>query len=488
MKSTTEISPSSVDSTIATFRQGVRALIFSKDRAMQLDACLTSMIRTCADLTELDISVLYKASDSFSASQYITLSSIYPAIDFISETHFFFNLGRFLESTDYILFVVDDCLFRKPWSIAEVVQWLVNYPEILGFSLRLGLNITHCFSLDCDQLSPEYESKPGRIDSEILTFDWTRGDGDWGYPLEVSSSVYRSADILPLLKGQQGINNPNSLETHLSKMASSFAATHNRLSCYAESVAFCIPFNLVQENYFNRTILNPARTVSMLSWLFDNGYRFDISCLNSFIPNACHADCEIPLLWPTAENVVINCRLDIKEQNNQLRSLTERKTAQETIGARLFHLTQRSETSQDWLDDLLQRVDHYIELQGTEMVRAIGSFRRAADASASVYQEELKKYENQALLTGEYLRTKEARCWELTDEISSLQSYMDKVLSAKNAELQELVESVGHLKDEISAIQSSRTWRLKMALYSVAKRVARLTFVLRNAFKLTKRT
>ena len=57
-------------------------LIFSKDRAMQLDSCLSSLFSTCIDAEKLDISVLYKASDIYSEAQYRTLGEYYTEINF----------------------------------------------------------------------------------------------------------------------------------------------------------------------------------------------------------------------------------------------------------------------------------------------------------------------------------------------------------------------------------------------------------------------
>jgi hypothetical protein len=105
-------------------------------------------------------------------------------------------------------------------------------------------------------------------------------------------------------------------------------------------------------------------------------------------------------------------------------------------------------------------VDHYIQLQSLEMVRSAGTFQTA-----------LKDYESKANITGEYLRTKEERCWELTDEISRLQLYMETVLVAKSAEFEELKTKLNRLQGEFGAIQSSITWKITMGLRSIIKRI-----------------
>ena len=441
---------------------GIRTLIFSKDRAMQLDACLSSLLSTCEEPTELGICVLYKASDSYSSAQYITLREFYPRVEFVVETSFYTDLLRILGSAEYILFIVDDCVFRKYWSIHEVIHSLTEYPDILGFSLRLGVNLTYCYSLDRDQSVPEHNSMLGCHGREILSFDWTRGEGDWGYPLEVSSSVYRSVDILQFLFEEPGIHNPNSLEKHLSRRAPTHALLRQRLSCYAEGVAFCIPFNLVQNDYFNRSVLNPARTVSMLAWLFDNGYRFDLSVLSTFVPNACHADCKLPLLLQKPDDVLIEASLNFQQLNYDARLCMERTTGQDVTGARLFNLThgQGLQLQQNWLGGFLQLADHYIQMQSLEMVR-----------SAGIFQTALKDFESKASITGEYLRTKEERCWELTDEISRLQNYMETVLDAKSVEVEELKTKLNILQEEFGAIQSSITWKIAMVLRSIIIRI-----------------
>ncbi|WP_295442894.1 hypothetical protein [uncultured Thiodictyon sp.] len=456
------------------------ALIFSKDRAMQLDACLSSLLGTCADSGELRIAVLYKASDSYSAAQYAALQTHYPVIAFISETSFHSDLVRCLRGFQHILFLVDDCVFRTPWSIVEVVEWLEAHPETLGFSLRLGLNITYCFSLDCDQPMPAYVSARGRDGRAILSFEWTEAVGDWGYPLEVSSSVYRGADILRVVLEERDIRNPNSLEKHLSMRAPTLTATQHRLSCYEEGVAFCIPFNVIQQEYFNRSVLNPARSAAMLAWLFDNGYRFDVSQLSAFLPNACHTDYDLSLLLrkPSDAWVAASLRVAGLEQDSPAR--LARGTGQETSDARLFNLTRWDGASQGWLTRLLERADHYIEQQSAEMMLVIATFQATLTekqslfqatlqelesqrqimgeyliGKESLFQTTLQELESQRQITGEYLLGKEARCRELAEEIGLLNTRitrMQAALAAKDAELCEQAAKCDHLQDELQSI------------------------------------
>ena len=80
---------------------------------------------------------------------------------------------------------------------------------------------------------------------DLLLFDWTSGESDFAYPLEVSSSVYRVSDIEPLLK-HLDFSNPNILEATLDANKSTYQATKPNLLCYGSSVAFCNPANKVQ--------------------------------------------------------------------------------------------------------------------------------------------------------------------------------------------------------------------------------------------------
>ncbi len=266
----------------------ITGLIFSKDRAMQLDAALSSLFLHCRDIRVLHCQVLYTVSDSFPEGQYHRLTKEYNSVEFIRETDFRNQVLSDLESYEYVLFSVDDTIFVRDFSLQNITQMLQNNPDALGFSLRLGTNTTYSYPRDISQELPVFTE----IDINTLKYDWTTAQGDFGYPLEISSSVYRVNDIFPLLR-QIDFTNPNTLEGQMAANRHLFGDKENCLMCGNRSIAFCNPVNIVQDVCRNRAGNNPRYSIAELSRMFEQGYRIDVEKYAGFVPNACHQEVEL---------------------------------------------------------------------------------------------------------------------------------------------------------------------------------------------------
>lgn len=281
------------------------AVIFSRDRPLQLDATIRSLRRNCDDIGSADIRVLYVTSTPAFAAGYGVLANEHPGVEFLRESDFKADLVRLVEGTSHVMFLVDDTLFVGPLSLARAIQTVDAVPACLGFSFRLGKNTTHCYPLDQPQSLPPFEE----LDSSVLTFDWTDAEHDFGYPLELSSSLYRTSDVLPLLCELE-YRNPNTLESALAQHADSFRETRPRLACYGQSVALSVPANLVQTAWKNRVNSNPALTAEALADAYARGQRLDVERYRGFVANACHQELEFSFTRrpdvPTV-SVVIPC-------------------------------------------------------------------------------------------------------------------------------------------------------------------------------------
>ncbi len=267
--------------------QRISAVIFSKDRALQLDATLRSLELNCDDLDIAEVRVLYKTSAPRYSAGYRILASKHTRVAFHREVDFKADLVSLVDGSDYVLFLVDDTLFVGGLSIEAAIGVPKRDPTCLGFSYRLGPNTTYCYAVDKPQRLPVFEE----IGSGLLAFDWTEADHDFGYPLELSSSLYRSSDLLPLLRDLD-YRNPNTLETALSQRASSFRGSRPRLACYPQSVAVSVPANLVQTAWDNRSDGRPHLSAEALDRRYADGARLDVEQYRGFVPKACHQELE----------------------------------------------------------------------------------------------------------------------------------------------------------------------------------------------------
>ena len=261
------------------------AVVFSKDRAMQLEAMLLSFHRHCRDYDLVRVNVLYTSSDDRHENQYRQLQEVFENVTFVRETDFKNDLLALLSGYRFVLFLVDDNLFVAGFALADAWHHLDHQPRALAFSLRLGRNITYHYMSDCPQTVPAFTA----LDENILTYDWTSATCYFGYPLDLSSSVYRVQDLRPLLMSLV-YTNPNTLEAALDLCKAQYWHKRNRLLCYARSVAFCNPINVVQRTYKNRGGNRTRFSVDHLARQFDAGKRIDIVPFAGFTPSAAHQE------------------------------------------------------------------------------------------------------------------------------------------------------------------------------------------------------
>lgn len=319
----------------------IKAVIFSYNRAMQLDGTLRSFYLHCENASSVEVYVLYRVSSTKHEAQYEVLKRDYPQVNFVRETHFkrdlevilksfyesdvqktmleivkwansfisestlpsswFFRkikkLARRLpllpmpspEGENYLLFMVDDNIFIRDFAISAVVAALHSVKDAIGFSLRLGLNTTFCYPMDAQQQIPGHQA----IMDNVLVHEWVSAQYDFNYPLEVSSSIYRASDIVPFLLGLSYAN-PNTLESEMAVRSGWFARRYPKLLWFDSSVAFCNPINKIQTVLAdNRAAVLHYYTIDDLSRKFEMGERINVEFYAGFAPNACHQEVEL---------------------------------------------------------------------------------------------------------------------------------------------------------------------------------------------------
>jgi len=320
----------------------IRCLVFSKDRAMQLDAVLHSFFLNCLDSEKYAaLHVIYKASNEFHAQQYGELSCLYPHVQFIEQKNFrrdliqtiipdkkgllrsflrdlligvgsfgfpvdsradkvvrrFFDAPRIrilkmllpkVEQETGLLFLVDDNIFVRNFFLADMVNALKRNPKAIGFSLRLGKNTQYCYIRQKKQSLPEFSF----LLPNILKYTWANADLDFAYPLEISSSLYLTNFIAPVLMAM-AFENPNDLEIKIATRSFIFRDHYPELLCFERSVAFCNPVNIVQTVYKNRAGKQVDLSIDHLAELFAQGKRINVGSFEGFVPESCHQEVEL---------------------------------------------------------------------------------------------------------------------------------------------------------------------------------------------------
>jgi len=207
-------------------------MVFTKDRPLQLDAFLRSAER-------------YAPYESMEVNRHMT-----PAL-FEEQTR------TFLAKHERVVFHTDDDVFFQ----LAVLPPVEVENEGAVWSLRLGFNTRFQHTTQRAQELP-----PGNV------WRWREADGDFGYPLTLNATVYRSADLLPLLDFH--FDNPTSLESQLAAKAHEFAPEW--MTAPIHSCCVSIPYNRVTTGSQNPISDDPRWTAPALKELWDAGYRLDI--------------------------------------------------------------------------------------------------------------------------------------------------------------------------------------------------------------------
>jgi hypothetical protein len=157
-------------------RKTVISVVFSKDRAFQLDAFLRSYRDHVLPLNL--VYVLYLATDDRHRAAYHQVFASHPHAIPLTQTSFKTDLLAMLPATGHVVFFVDDQIFTRAWDVEAIP----------GLSLRLGLNLAHCYPLNVAQQVPPVELEQG-----FVTWRWIDGEatGVTHCRLTVRSMIWR---------------------------------------------------------------------------------------------------------------------------------------------------------------------------------------------------------------------------------------------------------------------------------------------------------
>jgi hypothetical protein len=238
----------------------ISSIIFSKDRALQLDLLLNSIYQNFPETLD-DVRVIWTASSERFKLGYQTLQSEHPKIVFKQQTpDFFYDFYENICIAHYkyiCLFTDDDIVYRK--VNANGVNLLDDF-NFVCYSLRLGHNILYRDTLDeqgqavvkPDIIPPLYHYNGFTI--------WNRHSippgGYWAYPYSVDGHIFRKeiiSYIAELIMHWSNIEkfhkHPNQLEAKMQRFNCENGAM---MICDEISSIINSPNNRVQNVFENR--------------------------------------------------------------------------------------------------------------------------------------------------------------------------------------------------------------------------------------------
>ncbi len=260
-------------------------IVFSKDRACQLDALLRSM-REFFHFPHR-ICILYTTSTAEFEQGYDLVRRWHQGMEWINDVGTFGitmkNLmARIAEGPGrYLMFLVDDMMFTREFTAQGLMESLDTDEDILAVSLRMGESITYCYTRNCKTTPPDF--------SDGYRWVWkTASPGYWNYPMSQDAHIFRTSDFAELIP-RLSFMSPNTLEA----TQSGKAFPRPDMVCERTASVINVAANRVQSIYKNRC---GNISAEFLHDSFMQGLAIDVRLFAGEVYNACHIGVDLPLI------------------------------------------------------------------------------------------------------------------------------------------------------------------------------------------------
>lgn len=255
----------------------MKAIVFSRDRACQLDLLLTSLEKNAPGVFEP--TVIWRATWDRYRKSYVTCAKEHPDTQFLQEDGLTYQVRSAITRARglFAFFTDDDVLYRPLGNWA--VETLGLEENWICFSLRLGRNTDYCYPHGRKQRVPD-----------LTPWKWAEADGDFGYPMSLDGHIYRANDLSRILGGRH-FSGPNFLEEVL--MAGAGSLGRSLMCCYPTSRLVGIPVNRVQKKRPNRHAEKHSYSVQELNDRYQLGQRIDLDALDFSDIRGAHQELEM---------------------------------------------------------------------------------------------------------------------------------------------------------------------------------------------------
>lgn len=268
-------------------------IVFSYHRPMQLYALLESVQRYTTGFAH--IVVIYRADTDEYDNAYQRVKKDFDFCSFIRQSAYPYADFKPLvldalkkTSSDYVCFGVDDIIVKDFIDLKECVRGM-QLTNAFGCFLRLGKNLSYCFSMNAPQKVPPLQPVAGEI------YAWTFNDGeyDWCYPFSLDMTIYQKIDIEPLIVNAK-FKSPNSFESvlagYIHKNGKLYYAKKG--ICYGSTKIVNIPLNIVQQDH-TPNLYAKSYSAQELLHKFNMGFKIDIDPFAGINNHACHIAADI---------------------------------------------------------------------------------------------------------------------------------------------------------------------------------------------------
>ena len=267
----------------------LNGIIFSKDRAMQLDLLLESILLNF-NVENYKINILYKASNDDFQKGYDLVINKYTQFNFKKEESFKNDVLSLFDGSQYTTFFTDDDIIYKSFKLNnDELHNIFMLTNANCFSLRLGLNTVNCYTMQRLNKLNKYDTHSFYFDINLIepVISWKVNDGtnDYAYPMSLDGHIFKTEYIKSLCEVLE-YSNPNLFEVFLSN----FTRPEMIISSYENSKLVNTPINRVQETFQNLSGMKYKNSVEDLNEMYLDGVYFNFSKMDFSEINGCHQE------------------------------------------------------------------------------------------------------------------------------------------------------------------------------------------------------
>lgn len=266
----------------------INLIIWSKDRASQLELLLRSIKQNIPNM--FAITIIYTYSNKLFEDGYKKLIGEIKDVEFIYENNFYNDTvsACYNSNMEYISFCTDDTVFYDSCSYTfdDLLGYLPNNVNQV-FSFRLGLNTLaqdiHYGTIQTPLMNHVYLNK------DIISWNCKKyaSNFNYGYPLALDAHVFKKDLICDLLKRYNKWKTTNELEGHIQQSISEI----DYITSFDKSIAVNVPLN----NLSNITQAGHNYNYSndFLNQKFLNGERLSLQVFDTTKIIGCHQEVDL---------------------------------------------------------------------------------------------------------------------------------------------------------------------------------------------------
>jgi hypothetical protein len=269
----------------------VACIVFSKDRALQLHALLSSYFEKVS--SPPPVHILYQTSTAAHQKAYEDVMALLAGAQAVfvkqrSDRSFREDVLELLRSrqSEKVFFLMDDIVFTEDVDMDDFVKFSAD--EFIP-TLRMGTNLSECFMLQKEQPQPQFlpclSAEPDKI-----VWRWDQGIYDWGYPLSLDGHLFSTREIT-VMTHFIDFRAPNSYESNLQRFNGLFLPRSG--VGYRKSKIVNIACNRVQTE--NDNICGDVHQDDLLEQ-WHKGFQMDYQRLYGFLNKSAHQDIAFDLV------------------------------------------------------------------------------------------------------------------------------------------------------------------------------------------------